>query len=294
MKKRLWKKAQIEIPEMSFGAASLSGEGGGYGFGDITQVDAIKLVLSAYEQGFRLFDTAPIYGFGLSEKRLGLALKKIRDQVLIVSKGGITWHENKRVNLTNEPKVIESMLHQSLRDLQTDYLDLYMIHWPDPRVDIRRPLEVLKVAQEKGKIRFIGLCNTNIEELEKGKEICDISMVQNEFNLFANEIKNDLFPYLLTHEIGFMSWGTLDKGILSGTVSMDRKYDASDARSWAPWWKNQNLKEKLEQVKKWEENLPEGKTIMDFALEFNLSFSEITTVLLGIKKLDQLNIKRCK
>jgi aryl-alcohol dehydrogenase-like predicted oxidoreductase len=291
MKKRLWKKAQIEIPEISFGAASLSGEGGGYGFGEISEENAIKLVLKAYEKGYRLFDTAPIYGFGLSEKRLGKALKNLRDQVLLVSKGGITWHENKRVNLTNEPKIIESMLHQSLKDLKTDYIDLYMIHWPDPRVDIRRPLDVLKEAQDKGKIRFIGLCNTSIEELNKAQEICEISMVQNEFNLFANEIKNDLFPYLLKHEIGFMSWGTLDKGILSGTVSMDRKYDASDARSWAPWWKNQNLKEKLEQVKKWQENLPQGKTIMDFALEFNLSFKEITTVLIGVKTLDQLNIR---
>lgn len=289
MKKRLWKKAQIEIPEISFGAASLSGEGGGYGFGEMSEENAVKLVLKAYEKGFRLFDTAPIYGFGLSEKRLGKALKNLRDQVLLVSKGGITWHENKRVNLTNEPKVIESMLHQSLKDLKTDYIDLYMIHWPDPRVDIRRPLEVLKEAQEKGKIRFIGLCNTTVDELEKAKEVCEISMVQNEFNLFKNDIQHDLFPYLLEHDIGFMSWGTLDKGILSGTVTLDRKYDASDARSWAPWWKGQDLASKLEQVKKWEENLSEGKTMMEFAVEFNLSFKEITTALIGIKSIGQLD-----
>jgi myo-inositol catabolism protein IolS len=290
MKKRLWKKAQIEIPEISFGAASLSGEGGGYGFGEISEENAVKLVLKAYEKGFRLFDTAPIYGFGLSEKRLGKALKNLRDQVLLISKGGITWHENKRVNLTNEPKVIESMLHQSLKDLKTDYIDLYMIHWPDPRVDIRRPLEVLKEAQEKGKIRFIGLCNTNVEELKKAQEICEISMVQNEFNLFKNDIQHDLFPYLLEHDIGFMSWGTLDKGILSGTVTLDRKYDASDARSWAPWWKGQDLASKLEQVKKWEENLPQGKTMLQAAIDFNLTFKEMTTLLIGIKNMNQLNL----
>jgi aryl-alcohol dehydrogenase-like predicted oxidoreductase len=165
-----------------------------------------------------------------------------------------------------------------------------MIHWPDPRVDIRRPLEVLKEAQEKGKIRFIGLCNTNVEELKKAQEICEISMVQNEFNLFKNDIQHDLFPYLLEHDIGFMSWGTLDKGILSGTVTLDRKYDASDARSWAPWWKGQDLASKLEQVKKWEENLPQGKTMLQAAIDFNLTFKEMTTLLIGIKNMNQLNL----
>jgi len=159
-----------KIP-LAFGGAAISGEGGGYGFGDINENDSIELLNSAYDKGIRIFDTAPIYGFGLSEVRMGKAFKQTRDKVFIVSKSGVTWGENKRVDMTNDPVVTTKMLEQSLRDLQSDYIDLYMIHWPDTRVDIRRPLEVLAKAKHQGKIKHIGLCNTNIADLEKGSEI---------------------------------------------------------------------------------------------------------------------------
>ena len=115
---------------LAFGGAAISGEGGGYGFGDISESAAIDLLKEAYDLGFTIFDTAPIYGFSLSEKRMGKAFKSMRDKVFIVSKSGVTWNESKRVDMTNDPKVARLMLEQSLRDLESDYIDLYMIHWP--------------------------------------------------------------------------------------------------------------------------------------------------------------------
>src|SRR5690606_12662881 len=100
--------------------------------------------------------TAPIYGFGLSEERFGAYLPK---EAFIISKSGVDWHANKRVNMTNDPFVTERMLNESLKRLKRDSIDLYMIHWPDSRVDIRLPLEVLARAQKAGKIKYIGLCN---------------------------------------------------------------------------------------------------------------------------------------
>jgi myo-inositol catabolism protein IolS len=284
MRKRFWEKGNKELPVLGFGGAALSGEGGGYGFGDITEAEAIKLVQMAYEAGFRLFDTAPIYGFGLSEIRLGKALKSIRENVTIVSKSGVTWHETKRVNMTNDPLVVEKMLHQSLKDLNTDYIDLYMIHWPDPKVDIRRPLEIYKKAQDQGKIKQIGLCNTTLEDLEKAKEIADISMVQSELNIFNTNPVRDLFPYLKKNKIGFMSWGTLDRGILTGRVTRDRKFDASDSRSWAPWWKGQDFEAKFNWIEKVEPVLKEHKlSLLELALGHNLHYSEVNMLLVGIK-----------
>lgn len=274
---------------LAFGGAAISGEGGGYGFGDITEEKSIELLHMAFDLGINIFDTAPIYGFGLSEIRIGKAFKNLREKVFIVSKSGVTWGKNKRVDMTNAPAVTNSMLEQSLRNLGSDYIDLYMIHWPDLKVDIRRPLEVLAKAQHQGKIKYIGLCNTNVGDLEKAFEIARIEVVQSEFNFFQNEASTNLFPYLKKHNISFMSWGTLDKGILTGRVDEKRKFEASDCRSWAPWWKNADNRLKFETMKKlWpilDKNMHSG---LEFALAYNLSFPELSVALCGAKNLQQL------
>jgi myo-inositol catabolism protein IolS len=282
-------KTISKVP-LAFGGAAISGEGGGYGFGDITEGQSIELLLKAYDQGIRIFDTAPIYGFGLSEIRMGRAFKDIREKVFIVSKSGVTWGDNKRVDMTNDPIVTTKMLEQSLRDLQSDYIDLYMIHWPDPRVDIRRPLEVLAKAKHQGKIKHIGLCNTNMDDLIKGSEIERIEVVQSEFNFFQKDASVNLFPYLKENNISFMSWGTLDKGILTGRVDEKRKFEASDCRSWAPWWKNADNKSKFDAMKKIWPLLDSHKhSGLELALSHNLHFEDLSVALCGAKNLEQLS-----
>lgn len=276
---------------IAFGGAAISGEGGGYGFGEISEGAAIDLLHEAYEGGIKIFDTAPIYGFGLSEKRMGIAFKNTRENVFLVSKSGVTWHENKRVDMNNDPKIAEKMLEQSLRDLNTDYIDLYMVHWPDSKFDIRRTVEVLSKAKHQGKIKHIGLCNTNIDELNKAFEVDRIEVVQSEFNLFTNKfVTEQLFPYLNEKQISFMSWGTLDKGIITGRVDEKRKaYDKSDCRSWAPWWKDADNSAKFEAMKKlWPLLDKTGHTGLELALAYNLSYSELSVTICGAKSSDQL------
>lgn len=277
-----------ELP-LGFGGASISGEGAGYGFGDITEDQAIALLHEAKDLGIRIFDTAPIYGFGLSEKRMGKAFKSMRDDVFLVSKSGVTWHENKRVDMSNDPKITQKMLEQSLRDLDSDYIDLFMIHWPDEKVDIRKPLEVLAKAKSEGKIKHIGLCNTNLEELNKASEIDSIEAVQNQLNLFERE-SLELFDYLAENKISFMSWGTLDKGILTGRVDRDRKFDKSDCRSWAPWWKGMDKESRYKAMEKINPLLKEhGHSGLELALGHNLSYEEVSTLLCGARNSQQLN-----
>ena len=275
---------------LGFGGAAISVEGGGYGFGKISEDHAIGLLKEAKDRGVKLFDTAPIYGFGMSEQRIGKAFQKNRDEVFIVSKSGVTWHENKRVDMTNDPLVTQKMLEQSLRDLQTDYIDLYMIHWPDERVDIRRPMEVLSKAKDQGKIKHIGLCNTFEEDLDKAMEISKIEAVQCQMNLFEPEIVERLFPYLNKHEISFMSWGTLDKGILTKRVDEKRTYDKEDCRSWAPWWKQMDNQPKFEKLKKiWPLIEKHGHSPVELAIGFNLSHPECSMVLCGARNEEQLD-----
>lgn len=281
--------SKIQNLPLAFGGASISGEGAGYGFGSINESESIDLLHEAYDLGIRIYDTAPIYGFGLSEQRIGKAFKQNRDKVFYVSKSGVTWHENKRVDMNNDPKIVVKMLEQSLRDLDSDYIDLYMVHWPDSKFDIRKTLEPIIKAQEQGKIKHIGLCNTNVEDLLKSAEVAKIEVVQSQFNFFDTGAREGLFPYLDKNKISFMSWGTLDKGILTKRVDANRKFDENDCRSWAPWWKAQDFKSKFEVVEKLYPIVSsEGYTLTEFAIGFNLSFKTITTPICGARNSEQL------
>lgn len=278
-----------KIPIASFGGAALSGEGGGYGFGNVTKAQAQELVTYAIDIGIKLFDTAPIYGFGLSEQRLGQFLKGKRDQVYIASKSGVTWSSSKRVNMTNNPKVAEDMLIQSLKDLATDYIDLYLIHWPDAQVDIRKPIEILAKYKMKGIIRKIGLCNTNLEDLSKAKELTHIDVIQSEYNLFNRKAEDEIFPYCQKNQCAFMSWGPLDKGALTGNYNLKRTYDDCDARKSAPWFKKSDLEKKVHVVEEMKKLLPDNISMLEMTNAFYRSQKNISTILVGAKSPERLN-----
>lgn len=284
---------EAEISVLGFGGASVSGEGKGYGFGDIQEQDAIDLLRAALDLGINLFDTAPIYGFGLSEKRMGKAFVGHREKVFLVSKCGVTWDRDRRVGVDNSPKKTEEMLHQSLRDLQTDYLDLYLVHWPDPNVDIRRTMEVLAKAKMAGKIRAIGLSNTFPEDLARAVEVERIDVLQGAFNLFDGYPRDVLFPLLDEHGMGFMSYGTLDKGILTGRVTPEREksgqFDESDVRSSASWWKEADRTAKYKAMQALRPMMEKfGHSGLELALGYVLSFQQVSTALCGMRNRKQL------
>lgn len=282
MQYREFGQTGLATSAIGFGAASISGEGAGYGFGDISRENAISLVRYAFECGINIFDTAPIYGFGESERRLGEALRPFREKSYIVSKSGVSWHANKRVDMNNDPKIAQKMLEQSLRDLQTDYIDVYMVHWPDPRFDIRSTLEVHAKAQIQGKIKYIGLCNTNTQELALAREVCEIDVLQMEYSLNAQ----NNFEDFKEEPIATMGWGSFDKGILTGRVTEDRIYDKSDARSWAPWWNQKQVLAKINKVKNLKKQFPEIE-LRDMALHFALS--GVDCALVGMRSIEQVD-----
>lgn len=268
-----------DVPVITFGGASISGEGGGYGFGTMSEADSEALLKSAWEAGITLFDTAPIYGFGLSEERFGRYLPK---DAMIISKSGVDWHESKRVNMTNDPAVTEKMLHQSLKRLNRDVIDIYMIHWPDSKVDIRRPLEILIKAKSDGKIKTIGLCNTNPEDLAKAEELTEILVLQSEMNLF-NQEPFDRLGSSWKSKLS-MGWGTFDKGILSGRVTKERTFAKEDARSWAPWWNKKEVLKKIERTESLKKILDEYSiSLPEFCLQYSLYYYGLTTCLIGFK-----------
>ena len=272
-----------------FGGAAISGEGGGYGFGDISCKDSLELLRTSYERGVRFFDSAPIYGFGESERRIGKAFKNGED-VFLISKSGVTWDSSYRVDVTNEPRVAQRMLEQSLKNFGRDMIDLYMVHWMDEKVDIRRTLEVFAKAKERGMIKHIGLCNVHPQDIQTAREVVSIEYVQSEFHLLCSE-PPDIFSCL--SDAVFMSWGTLDKGILTQRVDRKRElsknYHLTDCRRKAPWWKQSEVLEKIERLEcLWPFLRERGYSPLEMALGHNLSWSDCSYVLVGMKSCRQL------
>lgn len=279
-----------ETSLIGFGGAAVSGSSGGYGFGNISESDALDLLVRAYDAGINLFDSAPIYGYGESERRIAKALKHKRDEVILTSKSGVTWDLQKRSTVDNSRDTTQRMLHQSLRDLDTEIIDVYFIHWPDANVDIRVPMEILSRAKEQGKIRHIGLSNTYPEDLQKAQEIDTIDVLQGEFNFFASYPKDALFPLVDQHQLGFMAYGTFDKGILTGRVDANRTFeDPSDVRSHASWWTETDRSQKYETMEKILPHLEaHGHTGAQLALAYIMRHPQVSTALCGSKNPNQL------
>ena len=281
----------ITNSKIGMGTAGISGEGRGYGFGRISEDESISLIKSAFDYGVRVFDTAPIYGFGTSEQRLGLALKGIREKVFVVSKTGVDWHDNGRVNMTNSVAVTKKMVENTFKRMDSDYIDAILIHWPDPRVDIRHPYEVLANYKSKGRIKFIGLSNTNLSDVNLAREVDTVDIIQGECNIFKNSFDD------LKHEnseIFKMSWGSFDKGISTGRVFKGRKFDDDDCRSWAPWWKKYDFDQKYKiverlkgEIKKYRGADCTENDLIEFSLKYILS-KGINTPLVGFRNVNDM------
>ena len=278
-----------QVSLLGFGAASLSGSGGGYGFGPISDEDAVALVDAALASGINLYDTAPIYGFGESERRLGLALKGQRDKAFLVSKCGVAYDDRRRVRIDNSPKTTQQMLEASLRRLETEMIDLYMVHWPDKDVDIRHTIETMAKAKDRGLIRYVGLSNTNAEELSKAREVCPIDVVQLQANFLSPDALDTLEETEDLSQIGVMSWGTLAKGILTGRVDRNRTFDPLDARHSEPWWVNADHEPHFAVMDALMPLLADyGYTGLELALGYLYDREHVDTLLCGVRNLSQL------
>ncbi len=278
-----------EVSVLGFGAASLSGSGGGYGFGAIEDDTAVELVHAAHDAGITLYDTAPIYGFGESERRLGLAIAGRRDDLFLVSKCGVAYDDAHNVRIDNSSVTTQRMLEDSLTRLQTEMLDLYLVHWPDPEVDIRKTMETLVRAQERGLIRHIGLSNTHADDLDKAREIGVVDVVQFEASFLNPKALDTLMLTDDLTKMGVMSWGTLAKGILTGRVTRDRKFDALDVRNAAPWWVNADHEPSFEIMDQLMPVLKDsGHTGLELAMGYLLERNVVDTLLCGVRTHEQL------
>lgn len=207
---------------------------GGARYGTSDDKEALAALAAALDAGITLFDTAPSYGNGHAEELLGQAVKGRRDEALIVSKGGLVWDDASNVlGRDSSRDALERNLDQSLKRLQTDYLDVFMIHWPETERNFDEVAEALLSIKAAGKAKSIGVSNFTGDQLRTLQGLVDpepLVVNQFSFSLLDSRWADLNFATCTELGIGVMAYGPLAHGILAGAITRDTVFDERDWR----------------------------------------------------------------
>ena len=211
-------KAGIEISPLVLGCWAF---GGGYTWGDQDNEESMRTVHTALERGITTFDTAEFYGEGRSEEVLGKALDGRRSSAVIISK---VWTAN-----MGTEKVIEAC-EGSLKRLGTDYLDLYMIHWPNREIGLDETLEAMVQLKSQGKVKAIGVCNFGVRDLSEALNVTDVAANQLPYSLLFRAIEDQVLPKCVESGVPVMAYSSLAQGLLTGKFTSPAEVDDERAR----------------------------------------------------------------
>ncbi len=265
---------------------------GGWMWGGTEEERSIRTILTALEEKeITLIDTAPAYGFGTSEKIVGKALQRYgqRDRVILSTKAGLEWQGDQVYRNASRERLTQE-IDDSLRRLQTDYVDVYYVHWPDPRVSIEETAEAMHDILRQGKIRAIGVSNFSVEQMEAFRQVAPLHVAQPPYNVFERGIENDIKPYCKRNDIALMTYGALCRGLLTGKMELDTEFEGDDLRQSDPKFQEPRYEQYLAAVDALERLAEEryGKEIIPLAVRWILDRG-VEVALWGARKPEQLD-----
>jgi aryl-alcohol dehydrogenase-like predicted oxidoreductase len=264
---------------------------GGWAWGGADESESLRAVLRALELGINFVDTAPVYGFGRSERIVGQALKEWggRDRIVIGTKCGLEWDERENIRRNASPERIRQEVDQSLTRLNVDTLDLYQIHWPDSKIPLEKSMETLLKLQDAGKIRYIGVSNFNPEQIMACQSMGKVYSLQPPYNLFEREAEKEVLPFCQANSIATMAYGGLCRGLLTGKFTGNEQFPRGDLRRADPKFKPDRFKQYVKAVDQLKKVAGKyHKSIAQFALRWALHQPGITTVLAGARTATQV------
>jgi aryl-alcohol dehydrogenase-like predicted oxidoreductase len=225
MEYRPFGRTGLEVSAIGFGCWEIGGT-----YGRIEESEFGRAVAKAVEAGITCFDTAEAYGMGLSETALARALGPHRNEVVIASKFGVGYDDRPNRRDASRARVLTS-IDKSLERLETDHVDIYLVHWPDPTTPLAETMAALDDVVRQGKARWIGVSNFRMAQIEEAMRLRRIDVVQYAWNMFDRRMQAEIFPYCAAQEIGVMAYGSLAYGMLSGAFSAGMSFDENDWRS---------------------------------------------------------------
>nr|WP_068889416.1 aldo/keto reductase [Pedobacter panaciterrae] len=238
-------KTDLNLSAITYGAFAI----GGNMWGGNEKQDSIDAVHASLDHGVTSLDTAPFYGFGLSEELIGQAIKgKDRTKIQLLSKFGLVWdgsnngkgefffdaNDNGKnipvYKYTAKANIIKEV-EESLKRLGTDYLDLLQLHWPDATTPISETMEALESLIEQGKIRAAGVSNYSLDQLKEAEESIHLASNQLSYSMLNRGIEKDIIPYTVAHNIGIIAYSPLERGLLTGKYFKDATLKSDDHRN---------------------------------------------------------------
>lgn len=280
--------------------------GGGMIWGqDPDDAESIRAIHAALDTGITLIDTAPSYGRGRSEEVVGKAIRDRRDKVVLATKCGLLVDDERgaffadfdghKLYRSLQPETIRDEVEKSLRRLQTDHIDLYQTHWPamEPlKTPISESMACLMDLKDQGKIRAIGVSNVSLDELKENDAAGEVASNQLRYSMLCRDAEKDILPYCLKHNIATLTYMSLEQGLLTGKVGMDREFAKDEFRSdtsWNPWFAKQNRPRVLELLAGWKDLTGKYRcTLAQLALAWTLAQPGVTHVLVGARKTSQI------
>ncbi len=219
----------LEISRVGLGCWAMGGGAWMFGWGQQDDDDSVATIHRGVELGINWLDTAPVYGLGHSEAVVGRALRGMgpSERPFVFTKCSRVWTPRGKIRHNLKSESIERELEDSLRRLGVDTIDLYQIHWPafpadGPAPDIEEGWETLSRLKASGKVRYIGVSNFGVGQLERIRPIATIDSLQPPYSLLRRDIERDVLPYCAEHGIGVIVYSPMASGLLSGKMTRER------------------------------------------------------------------------
>jgi aryl-alcohol dehydrogenase-like predicted oxidoreductase len=280
-------RTELQVSPICFGTWSFGGE-----WGDVQAADAKAAVRRAFELGINFFDTAQAYGFGASEALLGEALRpkltSRRHELVIATKGGLR-REGDRLVRDASPEWLRKGIESSLRALDTDYIDLYQVHWPDPATPFAETAAALDAMVREGKIRYVGVSNFDVEQMEAFARTRRVDALQPPYHLFRREIEQTILPYAYRHGIGMLVYGPMAHGLLAGTFTPDTSFPADDWRASSDVFHGEVFRRNLaivDELKRFAQ--ARGYTVAQLAIAWTLTNPAVDVAIVGARRPSQI------
>ena len=283
----------LHITRVGYGAWAISGSGWQFAWGSQDDNESIAAIHRALELGVNWIDTAAVYGLGHSEEVVGRALKDWRgSRPYVFTKCGLRENAKGEVQKVLSADSIRGEVEDSLRRLSVDVIDLYQIHWPpDPdSAALEEGWSTLADLKREGKVRWVGVSNFNVQQLQRAQAIAPVTSLQPRYSLVHREIENEILPYCLSEGIGVLVYSPMASGLLTGAMTRERaaKLPADDWRRGHPDFTEPNLSHNLALVGRMREIANRHKrSVGEVAIAWTLRHPAVTGAIVGARNARQ-------